>query len=158
MATKFLLIFTTLIGIPSTVNHKSIHHIWSLIFYRPSKFEVLEMSVRYANWSHSAPPPHLPCFMKSWNDMLFFSLILSVTKISHVYYLYIYFIFKWLQEARLAFDAFILIASFFEFVNSVVALSYSVSFICNSTPPPPTVPVSWNRRKKILNFISFHKV
>ena len=48
MATKFYWSSGHLV-IPFTINHKSIHHIWSLIIYRPSKsskLKILEMSVR----------------------------------------------------------------------------------------------------------------
>ena len=52
-ATIFFLQFWVNSLISSTIDHKAIHHIWSLIFYRPSNLEILEMSVRDANLSHS---------------------------------------------------------------------------------------------------------
>ena len=66
MAAKFYW-FSGHLVIPSTINHKSIHHNWSLIFYRHSK---LEMSIHYANWSHSFT--HV--------FYIFFSLCLSAAK------------------------------------------------------------------------------
>ena len=55
-----------------------------------------------------------------------------------------------LQASRITLDVFILVASFFEFVNSVVALYYASSFNGNSssTPPPPTLSVSCYKTKK----------
>ena len=65
MATTFYW-FSGHLVIPFTINHNSIHHIWSLIFYRHSKLEIFEMSVRYANWSHNLSPSNQCHPSRNW--------------------------------------------------------------------------------------------